>query len=223
MLESTGGLRVVVLASIALCIIASLTGAKGQDKNSGGLKIASVDIGRIQEEYTTIKALKTELDSKQVALQTQMQTWQQNQLLTEADQKSLADLALKANSPNGLSAAEKSMQQGLLDKSRKLNDDYQRLQSVQIGQATDQDRQQLDGYIKLATATETRAKVAQQSLQTEMQAKIKDTAAAAQKSIKDTLEKVSKEKGYAVVFSSDVAPYTEFDCTDDVLKVLNKK
>jgi len=223
MLESTRGLRMIVLASIALCIIASLTGAKGQDKNANALKIASVDISRIQDEYTAIKALKQELDNKQAALQTQLQTWQQNQLLSPADQQQLSDLAIKEKSANGLSAAEKATQDSLKDKSRKLSEDYQRLSGTAIVNATDQDQTQLKKYIALANDTEARATAAKTTLQNDMQAKIKDTAATAQKSIKDALDKIAKEKGYAVVFSADVAPYTEYDCTDDVLKLLNKK
>src|SRR5579871_1540303 len=104
-------LRVIVGLAIVLCIVASLRGASGEDKNTGGLRVASVDLNRMQNEYKLLKNFKQELDKKQEALSIQLQTWKQNPLLSEADQKALSDLNIKDKSaPGGLSAAEKASQ-----------------------------------------------------------------------------------------------------------------
>ena len=114
-------LRVIVGLAIVLCIVASLRGASGEDKNTGGLRVASVDLNRMQNEYKLLKNFKQELDKKQEALSIQLQTWKQNPLLSEADQKALSDLNIKDKSaPGGLSAAEKASQTKLMDQSRKL-------------------------------------------------------------------------------------------------------
>jgi Skp family chaperone for outer membrane proteins len=223
MMESPRGLRVIVALAITLCIVASLTGAHGEDKNPGGLRVATVDINRMQNEYKVIKNFKQELDKKQEALRIQMQTMQQNPLLPEVDQKTLADLNIKDKSANGgLSPAEKTNQSKLVEHSRKLMDDYNRLQGTPIGAATDADKKLLQDYVRLAQDTETRANAAQSTLQNEMQTKLTDTAAQTQKSVHDALKVISKEKGYNLVLSSEIAPYAEYDCTDDVIKLLNK-
>jgi Skp family chaperone for outer membrane proteins len=216
-------LRVIVALAILLCIVASLTGARGQDKNAGGLRVATVDINRLQNEYKVIKSFKQELDIRQAALKIQLQTWQQNPLLSEADQKTLSDLNIKdKTAAGGLSAAEKTHQTALVEQSRKLNDDYNRLQGTAIGAATPHDKQQLQEYVTLVQGTEARATAAQSVLQTEMQTKLTDTAQQTQKSVHDALKTICKEKGYNLVLSSEIAPYADFDCTDDVVKVLNK-
>lgn len=225
MSEPTRGLRVIVLSAIVLCIVASLTGASGQDKTAGGLRVANVDLQRLQNEYVPLKTFKEELDAKQNELDIQVRTWQQNPLLSAADQKTLSDLAIKDKMANGagLSAADKATQQRLLDASKKLNDDYTRLQGTAIGAVTDADKQQLNGYLKLANDTEARAQATKQQLQTDMQTRLASIADQAQKNMKDAFGKIAKEKGYNLILSAEIAPYAEYDCTDDVLKLMNKK
>ncbi len=225
MSEPTRGLRVIVLSAIVLCIVASLTGASGQDKTTGGLRVANVDLQRLQNEYVPLKTFKEELDAKQNELDIQVRTWQQNPLLSAADQKTLSDLAIKDKMANGagLSAADKATQQRLLDASKKLNDDYTRLQGTAIGAVTDADKQQLNGYLKLANDTEARAQATKQQLQTDMQTRLASIADQAQKNMKDAFGKIAKEKGYNLILSAEIAPYAEYDCTDDVLKLMNKK
>lgn len=222
MLDAPRGFRVIVLATIALCIIATLTGARGQEKNGGAFRVANIDIARLQGEYNAIQIFNKDLSSKEDALQSQIQSWQQNALLSEADQKTLADLTIKEK--NGtITPAEKGQQQKLQDQSKKLTDDYSRLQGTAIGAITNQDKEQLNTYVKLVTDTDNRATVAKQRMQDEIRAKVAETSDMVKKAMKSAVEKVAKEKNFSVIFTTDVAPYAEYDCTDDVLKILNKK
>ncbi len=225
MSELARGLRVLVLAAIVLCIVASLTGASGKDTGTTGLRIASVDLQRLQNEYLPLKSFKQELDAKQEDLNIQVQTWQQNPLLNADDQKTLADFAIKEKAANGhgLSAAEQTTRQGLLNASNKLNDDYARLQGTGMGAATDADKQQLNTYIKLASDTEARAQALKQQLETDLKKELTDVLDQAQKRMKEAFGKIAKEKGCSLILSTEIAPYTEYDCTDDVLKLMNKK
>lgn len=221
MLDSQRGFRAIVLATIVLCVMATLTGARGQDK-SGGLRVANIDIQRLQNEYAAIQTFNKDLGSKEESLQVQVQTWSQNALLGDADQKTLAGLVLK-DKTGMLTPAEKAQQQKLLDQSKKLLDDYTRLQNTAIGQINNQDKDQLNTYIRLAADTENRVNVAKQRLQDEIRGKVAETGDMVKKAMKAAVEKIAKEKNFSVVFTTDVAPYAEYDCTDEVLKILNSK
>ena len=216
------GLRTIVALAIVLCITASLVAARGQDKNAGGLRVATIDLSHVQNEYKVLKAFKQELDKGQADLGIQFQTWQQNPLLAEADQKTLADLNIKDKAAVGLSAAEKTNQSKLIEDSRRMNADYQRLQGTAIGVITAADNKQLQDYVTRIRSTEARANAAKTALQAEMQNKFTTLAAEAQKKVHDTLKALAKEKGFNLVLSSDIAPYADYDCTDDVIKVMNK-
>jgi Skp family chaperone for outer membrane proteins len=223
MMESSGGLRAIVALAIVLCIVASLTGARGEDKNAGGLRVAIIDIIRTQDEYKVIKNFRGEATKKQDAFKIQVATCQQNPLLSEADQKALTDLNVKEKTGGApLSTAEKKAQTDLLEKSRKINDEYSRLQSTAAGQLSEKDKAQLEGLIRSGSETENRLKVTEQSLTSEMQTRVADTAAQTQKNMKEALKQVAKEKGFNLVLSAEFAPYADYDCTDDVIKVLNK-
>jgi Skp family chaperone for outer membrane proteins len=216
-------LRAIVALAILLCIVGSLTGARSEDKSAGGLRVATVDVGRVQNEYKVISNFKKEFDNKQQVLKIQLQTWQQNALLSETDQKMLADLTVKdKTAPGSLSAAEKTNQTKLLDQSRKLMDDYNRLQGTPVGAITDADKQKLQSYLTLANGTQARSDAAQQALQSEIQTKVADTAAQAQKNLQTALKTICKEKGYNLILNTEIAPFADNDCTDEVIKVLNK-
>src|ERR1041385_4874923 len=95
MSEPTPSLRLLVLALVTLCIVASLTGAKGQDKN--GLKIAVVSTDRILAESKFRIKSDADLKTKQNDIVTELNSWDNHRLLAEADQKVLAQLAIKEN------------------------------------------------------------------------------------------------------------------------------
>jgi Skp family chaperone for outer membrane proteins len=217
------GLRTIVALAIVLCITASLVAARGQDKNVGGLRVATIDLTRVRNEYTVLKAFKQEVDKRQEELGIQFQVWEQNPLLPEADQKTLGDLNIKEKAAaGGLSAAEKTNQSKLIEDSHRLNADYQRLQNTVIGAITPADDKQLQDYKTRIRSTEARANAAKTALQAEMQNKFTTLAAEAQKKVHETLKGLAKEKGFNLVLSSEIAPYAEYDCTDDVIKLMNK-
>jgi len=224
MLDSKRGLRLIASLAIILCIVASLTGARGEDKTTGGLRIATIDIDRVSNECKVLKAFRQEVEKRKQLINVQVQISRQNPLLTETEQKSLADLSLKEKTPGGpaLTGAEKATQSALTDKSRKLFDDYQRLQGTAIGAVTEQDKAKLVEYQKLGTDSEARSKALADQAEAELQTKGADLMAQTKKNLHDALHTVAKEKGYNLVLNSEMAPYADFDCTDDVIKLLNK-
>jgi len=213
----------IVVLAIGLCILVSTGGAHGEDKNTGGLHVATIDLTRVQAEYKALKNLKLEVDNKQETLTIQMQAWQQNALLAEADQKTLADLNIKEKSAAaGLTAAEKTNQSRLIAESHRLNDDYQRLQGTAPGAMIPGDKALLQDYVTRIQNTEARANAAKSAQQADLQNKLNTTVTAAQKSLHDALKTLAREKGFNLVLSSDIAPYADYDCTDDAIKLLNK-
>ena len=222
MLESPRGLRVIVLAAIVMCIVASLTGARGADEKAG-LRVATVDLQKLQDEYEVIKSFRTNANKQDTDFKVEYETCLRNQLLSEEDQKTLVALAIKERAPGGLTKPEQDKQKTLLDQSKVLTEHFIKLQNTPAGAFAAADEAKLKEYTKLATETETRLKTHQSQLQKDVDGKAQETAANAQKSMKETLAKLARDKGYNLVLSSAVAPYAEYDCTEDVLKALNKK
>lgn len=215
--------RGMYILTIVCCILFSLAGAVAQDKTQGGIKLANIDLGRIQDEDAKLQGVKQTLQTQKQTAETEGQTWSQNPFLSADEQKQLSDFLMKEKSPNGLSPADKKAEQALQAKSKQMYDDYQRLQGLPTGALTDTDKQQLNYYVKLQSDTQTRVNDLQTQYEQNLQNQVQATTAEFQKELHDALGKVAHDKGYTIIYTAEVAPYAENDCTDDVLKLLNKK
>ena len=218
MTAPTPSLRLVVLALVALCIVASLTGAKGQDKSN--LKIAVVNPGRLLSEYKfTIKS-DQDLKTMQNDVLTELNSWDQHRLLTEADQKALSAIAIKESNKQALTAADTATKTKLDETSKKLFDEFLMLQGKPQLSQGEQDR--LKELSKLEQETARHIKDRQEKAQQDLQKQAQDVRAKMDKDVRDNIIEVSKQKGYNLVFSSEVVLYCDNDLTDEVLKKLNK-
>lgn len=223
MLESPRGLRVLVLAAIVLCIVASLTGARaGQDKPA--LKTAIVDMQRVQTEYTVVKNFREMADKQERDLKIEFEIIQRNQLLPEDDRTALVALRVKdRNDPKSLTKPEQDKMKVLEDKSRALNDDYIKLQNTPVGALTPNDSKKLNDYTALSNAAGEYAKNRQQVVVAAVDSKGKELSGAVQENIQKAFSDVAKKNGYSLILDKQIAPYAEFDCTKDVLSLLNSK
>ena len=223
MSEPTRSLRAIVLAAIVLCIVASLVGAKAdQEKTSAGLKVASVDVSRLLTDYKYAVNTTSDLQKKNDELEVRLRTIQQNFLLPEADQKTLADLAVQQNSPSGLTPAQKQTQTKLQGDSKALMDQYTTLQQKQVGQLTQQDKDNLQDFTKRASDTDSRLRAMEQQGKGDLDKQLQTAQSKAVTDIHDAVARVAKEKGFSLVLRSDVAFYADNDITDAVLSQLNK-
>ena len=213
MSEPKIGLRAIVLACIVLCIFATLQGASaGQDKNSG-LKVASVDIQRLIGEYASFnKTIKTLLDKDQANI-SMLRAMQQHPLLPEAENRTLAELMLaETTQQGGLNAAQKDQKMKLLAKSKALSQEF----------IQPQDKDKLNASYGLQSSIEARLQKLQTEMNEAIRAEVGKNESAANKTIRDTITKFAKDKGYNIVFSNQFAWYAESDITENVLKELNK-
>ncbi len=221
MSEPTRGLRAIVLGAIVLCIVASLTGAKaGQDKN-GGLRIATVDPVTILTQAANIVATKNQLQKQQSDTLLRLQTWQQNPLLSEADQVALSDIALAEATTNGASAQQKSQKDKLTGQSKTLVDEFNSLQSKQAA-LTQAEKDRLNVLTRAGSDTESRINLRKRESDEDLQKQANALDAKASKDMKDSINKVAKDKGFNLVFRNDVAFYADNDITDAVLAQMNK-
>ncbi len=223
MSEPKIGLRAIVLACIALCIFATLQGANaGQDKG-GGLKVASVDVQRLIGEYNLFnKNIKVLLDKDQANLSL-LRAMQQHPLLPEAENRMLADLmVVETTQQGGLNAAQKDQKQKLLDKSKALSQEFIELQQKKVIDLQPQDKDKLNAYYGMQTSIEARLQKLQTELNEAIRAEASKNEGIANKTIRETITKFAKDKGYNIVFSNQFAWYAESDITENVLKELNK-
>lgn len=211
----------IVLGAIVWGIVASLSHAFADAKNpASDVRFASVDMGRIQTEYKLVAQYRQQMQQSQAQQEAILTVMINNPFLSEQDQKTLADLTQKANTPAGLTPAEKTQLQQLQDQSKKANDDFQRLRQAQ--NLSQQDQQTLQNYLNLEQATEARVNTLKQQFQADLQNKLDTAMAQLNKNIREAIATVAKEKGYVLVLDNSLAPYAQADCTDDVLKILNK-
>ncbi|MCS6777435.1 MAG: hypothetical protein RMJ43_09270 [Chloroherpetonaceae bacterium] len=224
MKQTTDGVRAIILASILLCITISLTGARAVQEKNGGLRVATVDVGRLYNEYSfTINTLQELQKREQVSI-TVLRTLAQHALLSEADQKALADLVTaEATSPNGLTPEQKTKKQQLLDKSKAMSEEFLALQQKVVGQLTPQDKEKLNQYSRAQNETEQRLQRSRAETEEALQGDMIKNRNKAFKDVRDAVAKVARDKGVTLVLESQFAWYAETDLTEDALKVLNKK
>ncbi len=211
----------LLLGIIALCIFATLTSAHGQQK-TGGVKIGVIDINRISSEYKVITDFNTALNVKKQDLKTRLDTWKANPLLSAQDQQTLGDLTVAKQSPQGLTAAQKTQMTQLLAASQAAFQNLTRLQSTASTALTDQDKTQLAAYVQAQSDTENRIQQEYATDTDRWKKEIDDMQVQVRQKVNTALGQVAKQQNCSVVFSTDVAPYGEVDLTDSVIKVLNK-
>jgi Skp family chaperone for outer membrane proteins len=217
----TPSLRLVVITLVVGCVVASLTGATAKERAPAdtGLKIAVVNGARLILES---KYYKTETDKLQKLQQDTsliIRTWDQNSLLSAAEQKELGDLTVEEGSKAGLDAAKKAAKQKLLDKGKMLFDDSLSLQTKPNLSQAENDRLREFAHLDADTKQREQAEAARVKgrIDSELTA-IRDKT---DKDARDSLNKISKKEGFNLVFSSEVVLYAETDITDKVLGDIN--
>lgn len=215
-------LRLFIALSMMLCITATMIGARGQDKNAGGLRIATIDLQRLQSEYKQIDSFKKQVSQKQQALNDELQIWSQNPFLTPQEQASLVTLKTKENSPAGLTNAEKDQKKKLEDQSAGLNNEFNTLQQTPVGQIQPAQKARLESLIRMGNENDGRIEARKKEVSDSVNKEGVSLAETAQKSMREALAKIAKDRGYSLVLSTEVAPYASDDVTSDVIKQLNK-
>ncbi len=223
MLDSNRGLRVIVGLLTTLGIVAALTAQAGMQKENpnAALKIASVDSAKLMAEYKQTTSADENINKQKNDILTQLKTWQQNPLLTVAEQNELATLVSQEATPAGLNDAQKARKKVLTDSSRAKLDEFQSLQQKQ-GQLSAADNVKLTDYTKASSDTNSRITSKQQEADADLQKQVSSITVKLQKDVKDAIAKVAKEKNYSLVLNGDLALYSDNDITQAVLKDLNK-
>lgn len=224
MLESPRGLRLIVLAAIVLCIVACMTGARAADDRTA-LRIAVVDIQKLIDENTMVKAFNDSITKEANTFKVKNEVMQRNPLLTEEDQNALAALTAKdrAAGAAGLSKDDKAKMEELQKRGANLNEDYQRVSSLPNGGLGDVDAAKMKNYNKTGNDSVQRLAAEQNRIKNELDTREKTVNEQVLEAMQKSLADVAKKNGYNLVLSKQVAPYAEFDCTKDVLALLNKK
>jgi Skp family chaperone for outer membrane proteins len=210
--------RMLVLSTIVLCIVFAVS-ASGQDKKNAVYGI--VDFERLQADYKKKTVLEADLQSLKNTLEKRLARRDTMPFLTEEDHKELDKLNEKAATER--SDAEKKRIAEIEKKSEDLNKEIQALRQKADKDLTDADRTR----IKQA---EEQWQKAQQSFagvrnagDEELRKFIQANTTTLKKDVNEAVKKVAEQKGLAIVFNSEVAPYASVDITTQVLSELNAK
>ena len=210
--------RGLVLSTIVLCIALALS-ASSQDKKTS--TFANVDFLRIQNEYKAKAALEGDLQAMQNKLDQALARRDTMPFLSEDEHKELDKLYDKAATAR--TDVEKKRIDDLEKKSQQLNNEIQALRQKPEKDLTDPDRARIkqaeDQWAKaqqnFASMKEARDNQLKQFVATNSDKLLKD--------VREAVRKVAEQKGLAIVFNSEVAPYAGIDITTPVLSELNKK
>ena len=219
MWNRSGGYRALILGWIALGLMVSMTSAEAQGNN---LKIASVDRTRLITEYKYTIETDKELQKRQADTELTLQTWAQNALLTEGDQKRLSDLALeqKAAAAN-FDPAKKSEMEKLQKQSADLSNEFTSLQGNQ--NPTPAQQMRLGVLTRAYSDTSARVENTRKSVTAELQKKDQESQAKIIKDMREAIAQVAKAKGFSLVLPTDIAYFSDNDITDAVLSAMNSK
>lgn len=222
--ESRRGLQIIVAGAIVLGIVASLTGASakaGEDR--GGLRIATIDLQKVQDEYKLVRSFKEATEKQGKDLQTEFEVLQRNALLSEADQRTLVELAIKEKStPTGLVKADADKKKLLETQSSALRDDYIRLQQTPAVALKEGEDKKLKEYIRQELETGTRLKAHQTQLTQEADGKAKGLEQNYSEKLEKALTDVSKKNNFNLILNKQIAPHADAECTRDVIDLMNK-
>ncbi len=219
MSPSTPNIRLIYLAAIVLCIVVSLTGARGDGKAETGLKFAVVNPGKLLSEYKLTVTSDKDLKDQQDSIVTQLNSWDQHRYLAEADQVALGLVAVKEARKEVLNPADMATKQKFDDLSKRLFDEYLALQTRQG--ATPAETARLQELSKLEGDTSKRVKDKQARAQQDLQAQATAVRQKIDEGVRKGIVDVAKAKGLTMVFSSEVVLYCDTDLTDEVLKKIN--
>ncbi len=216
----TPGIRTLYLGAIVLCVVLSLTGARGQGKEAGSLKFGVVNVGKVLNGYKLAAKSEADLNKLQDDIVTELRSWDQHQLLTEADQRTLGLIAVQELHQVVLSGADKATKTRMEEKNTKLVNELSGLQILQ--NPTPADVTRLKELSKVGTETGKRIKDRQLTEQQNVQKQASDMRTKIQNDVNTAIAEFAKSKGYNLVFTSEVLLYCDNDLTDEVLKKLNK-
>ena len=210
--------RGLVLSTIILCIVFAV-GASGQDKKPAVFGI--VDFERLQSEYKRKVTLESDLEALKSRLDKRLARRDTMPFLSEEEHKELDKLNEKA--PTERTDVEKKRVTELEQKSETVNKEINALRQKPEKDLTDADR------ARIKTAEDQWQK-AQQAFaghksagENELRAFISANTSTLKKDVNESVKKVAEQKGLAIVFNSEVAPYASVDITSQVLTELNSK
>ena len=210
--------RALVLSTIVLCIVFAV-GASGQDKKPGAYGI--VDFERLQADYKRKTTLESDLQALKSKLEKRLARRDSMPFLTEEEHKELDKLFEKDATQR--SDAEKNRIKELEQKSETTNKEVNALRAKPEKDLTDADRtriKQVDEQWQKAQQTFAGMKEAGDN---ELRQFIVANTSTLKKDVNEAVKKVAEQKGLAIVFNSEVAPYANVDITAQVLSELNAK
>ena len=143
-------------------------------------------------------------------------------MLALTDQHRLGDLTVEASTAGANFPADKVAEKKKLEEqSKTLIDEFNRLQGNQA--PSDVERNRITVLVRANSDTESRITAEDQKSQADLQQQFADASNKLVKDMRDSVSKIAKEKGYALVLSNDVAWYADADLTDQILTAMNKK
>ncbi len=211
--------RVLILGSITMCTAFAVAATGTPEKNPGAY--ATVDFAKIQGEYKAKASAETEIRTMQDKLDRQLQRRDSMPFLTEDEQKELDRLTDKDVAQR--SDAEKKRIEELTNKGVQLSNEVNALRQKQEKDLTDADKKKIrdaeETYVK-AQQTFTAMK---ESRDTKLREYAQSQSEALMKNVRAAIAHVAEQKGVAIVFNSEVAPYAGVDITSSVVTELNNK
>ncbi len=211
--------RALIGGCVTMCTVFAMAATGKPEKNPGAY--ATVDFNKIQTDYKAKSAAEAEIRAMQDKLDQALARRDSMPFLTEDEQQELDKLTDK--DPTQRTDAEKKRIQELTDKGTQMSNEVKALQQKSDKDLTDADKKR----IRDAEQTFVNAQKVFAKMKEDRDSKLKEFATTQSeqlmKSVRAAIARVAEQKGIAIVFNSEVAPYAGIDITSSVLSELNKK
>lgn len=210
--------RTLVLSTIVMCIVFAVR-ASGQDKKPGGF--ATVDLIKVQTEFKEKAKVEGDIRAMQARLQRAIDRRRELPLLAEAKHKELDELLDKDVAAR--SDKEKKRIDELNTEGTGLTAEARKLQQKDQKDLNDADKKKISENEAILVAMQQSLAALQEEGMAKIQQFVNTNTETLLKQMRNAVAKVAEQKGIAIVFNSEVAPYAGADITQAVVSEVNKK
>jgi Skp family chaperone for outer membrane proteins len=218
MSKSLAWWRLLVISCVVACIVAAMA-ASGEQAGKTSATFATVDIQKVNAQFKAMQLAVANMQEMQAKFSARLQRRQGMVFLTKEEHDQLDAAVEKKPQADADKAAVKQLQ----DKASQLKGEYDTLAQKPDKDLTADDRQRIkDKQAAIQKAGQDFEKT-RDDLNNQLKSFDSDNTDSLDKQLRAAVKKVAEQKGYTIVFNSQIALYAGTDISEAVIGELNKK
>ena len=218
MSQSLAWWRLLVLACVVACIALAIAASGGQAAKPSAT-FATVDLQKVNSDYKAMQTAQADFQQMAAKFQARLQRRRSMPYLTEAEQQQLDTLSEKGAQQTD---ADRAAIKTLTDKASQLKATADALSQKSEKDLTPDDKTKIAAnQAQLQEAAQTLDKMTD-DINNQLKEYDQTNTDRLMKDLRTAVQKVAEQKGYSIVFNSQIALYAGPDITQAVINELNK-